>query len=109
MGDPWTTPILLIPMPEDRFWERIRLIMREEIQILQNWQPPANATQYQTPGLTYKPLLKLNELCILLQVSRATIYEWIKIGKLKPHKVRSRVYFLWNDIQYLISTSGPKK
>jgi hypothetical protein len=93
MGDPWTTPILLIPMPEDRFWEKIRLIMREEIQMFQNWQPPENVNQYQTAGLTYKPLLKMTDVCNLLQISRATIYEWIKHGKLKPTRFDQEFIF----------------
>lgn len=34
------------------------------------------------------------EVCVIFQVSKPTIYDWIKNGKLKPYKIRSRVYFL---------------
>lgn len=42
------------------------------------------------------------EVCAIFKVTKPTIYDWIKHGKLKPYKIRSRVYFLWNDIQQLI-------
>ena len=38
----------------------------------------------------------------MFQVTKPTIYDWIRHGKLKPFKVRSRVYFLWQDIQKLL-------
>ncbi len=60
--------------------------------------PPA----FETPGLTYKPLYKIAEVCVLFHVSKPTIYDWVKHGKLKPYKIRSRVYFLWQDIQQLL-------
>jgi excisionase family DNA binding protein len=53
-------------------------------------------------GLTYKPLYKIAEVCALFHVSKPTIYDWIKHEKLKPYKIRSRVYFLWQDIQQLL-------
>ncbi|MEO6188797.1 MAG: helix-turn-helix domain-containing protein [Ginsengibacter sp.] len=43
--------------------------------------------------LTYKPLYKIGEVCTIFEVTRPAIYEWIKQGKLKPYKVRSRLYF----------------
>ncbi|WP_243751789.1 helix-turn-helix domain-containing protein [Niastella caeni] len=109
MGNSWTTPIVLIPLAEEQFWERMRLIVREEIQLFQNWQPPVSGAEFQTPGLTYKPLYKMVEVQQLLQVSRTTIYEWIKHGKLKPYKVRSRVYFLWKDVQNILNSNDSEK
>lgn len=55
------------------------------------------------PGMTYKPLYKVSEVCSLFSVSRQTVYSWIDQGLLKPHKVRSRVYFLSGDIESLIN------
>ncbi|WP_367115549.1 helix-turn-helix domain-containing protein [Chitinophaga sp. CB10] len=40
---------------------------------------------------------------------QSTIYDWIKHGKLKPYKIRSRVYFLWNDIQQLLQPGEQPK
>jgi excisionase family DNA binding protein len=57
---------------------------------------------YDTPGMTSKPLYKIAEVCAMFQVTKPTIYEWIKHGKLKPFKIRSRVFFLSQDIQQLL-------
>ena len=97
--DPTATP-MLFPFEPAQFWQSLRQIIREEIKQVERLQsvPPA----YETPGLTYKPLYKIGEVCTIFQVSRPTIYDWIRHGKLRPYKVRSRVYFLWNDIQQLI-------
>jgi excisionase family DNA binding protein len=56
----------------------------------------------ETPGLTEKPLFKMNEVCSLFKVTKPTIYDWVKCGKLKKVKIRSRVYFLGEDIRKLI-------
>jgi excisionase family DNA binding protein len=92
---------ILIPFEPEEFWARIRVIIREEVSRNQKEQP-ALASIMETPGLTYKPLYKITEVCSIFRVTRPTIYDWIKHGKLKPYKVRSRLYFLWNDIQAML-------
>src|SRR5450432_1612030 len=89
---------MLFPYEPEAFWEQMRKMIREEIGRVEtnNVKP-----EYQTPGLTQKPLYKVEDLCCLFQVSKPTIYDWIKHGKLKPFRIRTRVYFLWNDIQEL--------
>lgn len=74
--------------------EIIRGIVREELH--------RNAGQ--VSGLTYKPLYKIDELCQVFKVTPPTIYDWIKRGKLKLKKIRSRVFFLWEDIQELLAS-----
>ena len=96
-----STPIL-VPMDAEKFWEQIRLIIREEIINNQKSDPVSDGNEFQTPGLTYKPLYKINEVCKFFQITRPTIYEWIKQGKLKPYKIQSRVYFLYEDIRGLL-------
>ncbi|MBI1781175.1 MAG: helix-turn-helix domain-containing protein [Sphingobacteriales bacterium] len=49
-----------------------------------------------------KPLFKIEEVCSLFKVTKPTIYDWIKHGKLKRVKIRSRVYFLGSDIRQLM-------
>jgi excisionase family DNA binding protein len=44
----------------------------------------------------------MSEVCVLFHVTKPTIYDWVKHGKLKPFKIRSRVYFLWQDIEALL-------
>lgn len=93
-----STPMLFPYDPTD-FWHQVRQIIREEIQ---KSEPRQIAPEYETSGMTYKPLYKIAEVCAMFYVSKPTIYDWIKHGKLKPYKIRSRVYFLWQDIQQLL-------
>lgn len=94
---------MLFPYDPVEYWQNIRLIIREEVSKIDKEKPDPGSV-LTTPGLTYKPLLKISELCTLFQVTKPTIYGWIKIGKIKPVKVRSRVYFLWQDVTQLMST-----
>lgn len=92
---------MLFPIDPEVFWQRMRILVREEVQALVKKE--LTTSQFQTPGMTYKPLFKISEVCKMFEITRPTLYEWIKVGKLKPYKIRSRVYFLWNDIQQLIT------
>lgn len=95
---------MLFPYEPEQFWQSIRLIIREEVTQAEKQRP--DSPGYQTPGLSYKPLYKIAEVCALFHVTKPTIYDWIKHGKLKPFKIRSRVFFLWQDIQQLLQPSG---
>jgi predicted DNA-binding transcriptional regulator AlpA len=97
-GNP-VTP-MLFPYAPEQFWQLIRQIIREEFTNNEKSRPVVNS--YETPGLTYKPLYKMAEVCTMFHVTKPTVYDWIKHGKLKPFKIRSRVYFLWQDIQDLL-------
>ena len=91
---------MLFPYEPNQFWKQIRSIIREEIQ--NTTEKDTSTNTFETKGLTYKPLLKISEVCSFFQVSRPTIYDWIKHNKLKPYRIRRSVYFLWNDIQQLL-------
>lgn len=98
------TPIL-IPMETDKFWEQVRCIVREELQsfISQHNLRQNNPKDKEINGLQYKPLYDMKELRQLFSnVSRTTIYEWVKCGKLKPKKMKGKIYFLWSDIEVLL-------
>ena len=99
------TPILF-PYDPEKFWEQMRAVIREEIVKIE--KEKSRAISYETAGLTYKPLYKMDEVQKIFQVSRPTIYEWAKDGKLKPYKIKSRVYFLWNDIQQLLNPQASR-
>jgi excisionase family DNA binding protein len=103
MENPTSVPILF-PIEPEQFWKQIRLIIREEILKQKLERDDTSALQFETPGLVYKPLYKIREVCSLFMVTRPTLYEWIKEGKLKPFKIKSRVYFLHNDIQLLLQS-----
>ena len=92
---------ILVPFEPIEFWTQIREIVREELCRSQK-DLPATATLMETPGLTEKPLYKMQEICSLFKVTKPTTYDWIKHGKLKRVKIRSRVYFLGSDIKQLM-------
>ena len=93
------TPILF-PYDPNEYWESIRKIILEEINGREGVK--TNILKFETPGLSYKPLYKIAEVCQIFHITKPTIYDWVKHGKLKPFKIRSRVYFLWQDIEKLI-------
>lgn len=95
-----TVPIL-IPFEPDEFWSQIRLIIREEVERNKATHVTAENIM-EISGLTEKPLFKIEEVCSLFKVTKPTIYDWIKHGKLKRVKIRSRVYFLGSDIRQLM-------
>ena len=92
---------ILIPLEPQEFWDQIRLIIREEV-TKGNKAQTSNINIMETPGLTEKPLYKMQEICSLFKVTKPTIYDWIKHGKLRRVKIRSRVYFLGSDIRELM-------
>lgn len=99
-----STTQMLFPYEPEQFWQSIRQIIREEVTKAEKQKP--DLLSYQTTGLTYKPLYKIAEVCALFNVTKPTIYDWIRHGKLKPFKIRSRVFFLWQDIQQLLPPVG---
>lgn len=92
---------MLFPYEPEQFWQSIRQIIREEVQSVDKQM--STSQNFETPGLIYKPLYKIAEICALFHVTKPTIYDWIRHGKLKPYKIRSRVYFLHQDIQQLLN------
>ena len=55
--------------------------------------------------LPEKTLLKASDVCEIFQVSKPTLYEWLKQKKLKSIKIKSRRYFSRADIDALITGS----
>lgn len=100
MGQNSAVPIL-IPFEPEEFWQQIRLIIREEVARNQETKPVSDSLM-EIPGLTEKPLFKMEEICNLFKVTKPTIYDWIKHGKLRRVKIRSRVYFLGSEIKQLM-------
>lgn len=96
-----TVAPMLFPYEPKAFWEQLQQIIRDEVSRLDRAGTPASVSM-EIPGLTYKPLFKMAEVCVIFGVSKPTIYDWIRGGKLKPLNIRSRVYFLWQDIQQLL-------
>lgn len=58
---------------------------------------------------TSPKLLKAKEVCELFQVSKPTLYDWMRKGQLRSVKIESRRFFLHSDIEELISKSKISK
>ncbi len=98
------TPIL-ISIETDKFWAQVRSIVREELQslIAYNKLPQKSPKDQDRNDIQYKPLYDMKEMRQLFSnVSRTTIYEWVKCGKLKLKKMKGKIYFLWSDIEVLL-------
>ena len=72
-----TTTPFLIPLETEEFWDQIRLIIREEV-ARNHKDQPSSTNIMETPGLTEKPLYKMQEIRSLFKVTKPTIYDWIK-------------------------------
>lgn len=90
------------PLPflfgSDQFWQQVRVIIREEL-----FAGKSNPTAIvnEAGSLLHKPVYKIAEVCELFQITRQTVYDWIRMGKLKRYKIRSRVFFLRNEVWQL--------
>ena len=89
---------MLFPMDPDKFWKQIKATIEEVVneKISQPFQPPP------TNHLPDKALLKMSDVCALFQVSKPTLYDWLRQDKLRSFKVKSRRYFLKSDIEAMI-------
>ena len=94
------TPILF-PMSPEEYWQKLSEVMDR---LLSEKLKQGDRSGIPN-GMTSRPLLSIKEVCDFFQITKPTIYEWIRHGKLKPYKVRARVYFLMSDIETLIKGS----
>jgi excisionase family DNA binding protein len=90
---------MLFPITPTEFWKQIRTTIDEVVT-----EKLSQQLQLQTnPHLPDKALLKVTDVCKIFQVSRPTVYEWMKQKKLKSFKIKSRRYFSRADIEAIIS------
>lgn len=64
---------MLFPFEPELYWQQVRQIVREEVNSL--IRQKNSAAPFDTPGLAYKPLFKISEVCSLFQVTKPTIYD----------------------------------
>jgi excisionase family DNA binding protein len=88
---------LLIPIEPKEFWLTLKGIV--ETAVTQNHKeiPLHNHVE--------RPLLKAKEVCEIFHISKPTIYDWLKQGRIKSVKIQSRRYFHWKDVEELIEQS----
>ncbi len=89
---------MLFPITPSEFWKQIRITVDEVISEKLAQQTIASTNSH----LPEKALLKASDVCAIFQVSKPTIYQWLKQKKLKSFKVKSRRYFLRQEIESII-------
>ena len=89
---------MLFPMAPAEFWKQIRSTIEEVVKANNN----QTAVQPPTDHLPEKALLKASDVCAVFQVSKPTLYQWLRQDKLKSFKIKSRRYFLRTDIESMI-------
>jgi len=92
---------MLFPIAPSEFWKQIKIIIEDAIaeKLSQQKISPTNS------HLPEKALLKASDVCEIFQVSKPTLYQWLKQKKVKSFKVKSRRYFNRSDIDALINNS----
>jgi predicted DNA-binding transcriptional regulator AlpA len=90
---------MLFPIAPAEFWKQIKTTIEEVVnkKISQSFQPPTT-----TSHLPEKALLKASDICAIFQVSKPTLYDWLKEEKPRSFKIKSRRYFLRSDIEAVI-------
>jgi predicted DNA-binding transcriptional regulator AlpA len=96
---------MLFPIEPEQFWQAIRQVIREEISHAER-QPPSTPPIQEHPNQQPPTLYKIADVCKLFRVTKPTVYDWIRHGKLKPLKIQSRVFFLSKDVQQLLTFTG---
>ncbi len=89
---------MLFPITPTEFWKQIRITIDEVISEKLNQQLPPQTNSH----LPEKALLKATDVCQIFQVSKPTLYEWLKQEKLRSFKIKSRRYFSRTDIEDVI-------
>ena len=94
---------MLFPIAPAEFWKQIRTTIEEVVNEKLNHQTASPSVSH----LPEKALLKASEVCAIFQVSKPTLYDWLKQKKLKSFKIKSRRYFSRIDIEAIILQSEP--
>lgn len=86
---------MLFPYPPSDFWPELRKLVRQEmVRVVRE-----ELSSRKNPS---KLLYKVKELCELFQISKPTIYEWIREGRLKPFRIGSRVFFKGSEVEEML-------
>lgn len=92
---------MLFPIAPSEFWKQMKIIIEDAVADKLNQQKTSQPNSH----LPAKALLKAADVCEIFQVSKPTLYEWLKQKKLKSFKIKSRRYFNRADIDALIASS----
>jgi excisionase family DNA binding protein len=85
---------MMFPYSQEEFWEKMTKVVEAKL--------TATGVPITPTLLPEKPLLKASEVCTIFQVSKPTLYEWLRQNKIASFKIRSRRYFSREDIEVII-------
>jgi len=80
-------------MEQEIFWKKMRAIIREEVVF---------CLKTFSMSSRHEKAYTISEFCEKFQISKPTLYEWIKIGKITPVKIGRRVFFNRKDVDELL-------
>ena len=94
---------MLFPVSPTEFWKQIKTILED---VIEQKLKTATGRDLAPTLIPEKALLKATEVCKIFQVSKPTLYEWMKQDKLKSFKIKSRRYFSRADIEAVIKQTA---
>ncbi|MEO8172585.1 MAG: helix-turn-helix domain-containing protein [Sediminibacterium sp.] len=95
---------MMFPCPQEEFWDRMTKVVEKVMEAKLMAQNNPKITDH----LPDKALLKASEVCKIFQISKPTLYGWMKEDRLKSFKIRSRRYFSRTDIEGVIHQNPAK-
>jgi excisionase family DNA binding protein len=75
---------LLIQISKDELKAYIQEAVKDSLKMIQQPKPIE---------LDSDPLLKIEEICSILHVSKVTIHKWKKAGRIPFHRISNRIFF----------------
>ncbi|MES2330727.1 MAG: helix-turn-helix domain-containing protein [Bacteroidota bacterium] len=89
---------MMVPMTQTEFWDKMQSVVEKVVEAkLTTATSSISATL-----IPEKALLKASEVCTIFQISKPTLYEWLKQNKIASFKIQSRRYFSRQDIETII-------
>lgn len=89
---------MMVPMTQTEFWDKMQSVVEKVVEAkLTTATSSISATL-----IPEKALLKASEVCTIFQISKPTLYEWLKQKKIASFKIQSRRYFSRQDIEAII-------
>ncbi len=89
---------MMFPYSQEEFWDKMTKVVEKVVEA----KLSTATAQISNTLLPEKALLKATEVCQIFQVSKPTLYEWLKQNKIASFKIRSRRYFSREDIEAII-------
>lgn len=89
---------MMFPYSQEEFWDKMTKVVEKVVEA----KLTTGTAQIPATLIPQKALLKAAEVCTIFQVSKPTLYEWLKQNKIASFKIRSRRYFSREDIEAII-------